>query len=633
MRLILVGLLAVGCDDAGPAPAVIVDALIDDAALVDVSVDPDMAAAGPRLIHVGESADPRAPDGSRERPYPTAREGFATAEAGDVVFLLAGAHSAIDEIPSGVELLGAGPESTRLAGPLVLDAADTVVGGFTLHGGALTISAPARVSDVRVEAAPTPALAVTAPSQLTEVIIAGPTGMEPAARITAAVTWEGGGIATSLSTGIWSDGADLTLVDLDLDDIGGFGIFAEGGQNSVRGLRVRGAAGAAARFLRAETTVVDCGIADVATAENVGSGVGFIDGVGTVEGCEVVDAERGLRVTLDGRMTARDVRITRVRGDGITINGGAEGEVEDLVVDGANNGGVTVVRARATLRRARITDGRRHGVLVSESTATIEALDVTGGDARGLALLRSTASVAGGAIRRSGDVCVQVTDPAGPNVLSGLTLAECAGAGLSVFGDGDGTVSLRESTITGATLGVDEFAAGVHVYDGAADLHTVTIRGGAGEGVRFENGTGRLDAVTIEDHPAPGLVVLDPSAPVTAQGLIAQRNGGAGVLVTGGALELEAPTIADTVAAAGIGPGDGIAAPFQAQITVDGGALTGNANHGIWLDGFGTARLRGPVGLHDNGGYGILVGCGSVLEVPFSYEATGNGRGPDSICR
>lgn len=623
-----------GCDDAAPAPVmVVVDAAVVDALPGDgPAIEVDQAIVGPRLIHVGASADPRPPDGSRERPYPTAREGFLVAEAGDVVFLLEGEHRAIEALPPDVELLGAGPESTRLAGPLQLAQAGAVVGGFTLVGGALDIQQPASVSDVRIDGAPTPALIGAAPATLNEVSVDTPIGTDPAVRFTATVTWEGGGVSASPGIGIWAEGADLTLIDLDLTDIAGFGIFAEGGQHQVRGLRVRGAAGAAARFLRAETTVVDCGIADVATFENVGAGVGFVGGTGSVDGCEVVDAERGLRVTLGGRMTARNIRVTRMRGDGVSINDEAEGEVEDLVVDGARAGGVTVVRARATLRRVSLSDGRRHGLLVSRSTATVEGIEVSGGEARGIALLNSTARVEGGVIRGSPDVCVQVTDPEGENLLSGLTLEGCAGAGLGVFGVGTGSVALRDSTITGTTLGVDDFAAGVHVFDGAVQLSSVTIRGGSGEGVRLEGAAGRLDAVTVEDTPGPGLVALDPSAPIVVEGLVARRNGGAGVLVTGGALDLGAPTISGSTAAPGIGPGDGIAAPFQAVLTVRGGDIGDNANHGISVEGLSTVRLRESVRLHDNGGFGVQVGCGSTVEIPASYESVGNARGAESFC-
>lgn len=618
----------IGCDDAVTPP--IMDASVVDARIPDAQ-PADAAIPGARLIHVGESADTRPPDGSRERPYPTASAGFAAALSGDVVFLLEGDHPAIDAVPAGVELLGAGPDATRLAGPLVLANADAKVGGFTLYDGHLHIQQPATLSDVRIDAAPTPALIVDADASLRQVMVVDALGDAPAVQVTAALEWTGGGVANAPSTGVHCEQANLTLTDLDLRDLGGFGVFADGGRHLVRGLRVRGAMGAAARFVEAESEVFDCGMSDIGIFQGTGSGVGIIGGMGAIEGCDIIDVERGLRASLGGQLTARDVHVTRVSGDGLTVND-STANVDGLIVDTPRSGGVSVIESTATLRDVTINTANRYGLLANNSTVEITGLTVNGSGARGVSLLRSAATMTGVDITDAGDVCIQVTDPGGVVAFGEVRLTHCAGAGLSVFGVGPSPVALSDATIRETQAGNEDFVAGVHVYNGELALTRVDIEGAIGEGIRVENSAASLDTVRVVGHPAPGLTVLDPTAPVTANALTAERNGGAGVLIVGGALTLTAPQITGTRAAPEIGPGDGIAAPFQADLTVIGGRSGDNAGDGISIAAGSTATLRDAVTLDANGGWGLQVACGATLANPSDYRAEENGRGAQSIC-
>lgn len=626
--VIACGLFA--CDDAAVAPTTSdarqLDADIADATLLDAAVP------GPRLIHVGESADPRRPDGSRERPYAGARDAFSVARPGDVVFLLEGEHPTIDAVPAGVELLGAGPDATRLAGPLMLGTADAEVGGFTLFGGQLYTSETATVTDVRVDAAPSPAIIAHAPLTLRRVVVVDPTGDAPAVRVTAALIWTDGGVSNAPADSIQATEADLTLTDLDLLNQGGFGIFADGGRHMIRGLRVRGAAGAAARFVEADTEVFDCGMADIDIAEGTGSGVGVIGGIAAIEGCDIIGVERGLRASRGGQLTARDVAVSDVSGDGLTVNDSAA-NIDGLQVDTPRSGGASVINSTATLRAVTIDDPSRYGLLVDGSVVEVSALSVNGSGARGLSFLRSAGSVDGLDVVDADDVCIQVTDPTDALTLTDVRLTGCAGAGLSVFGSGPSPVALTDATIRDTRVGGEDFVAGVHVFSADLALTRVDIEGTIGEGVRVENSVARMDTVRVAGHAAPGLTVLDPTAPVTVTGLTAEDNAGAGVLVVGGAVTLTAPQISGTRSAPEIGPGDGIAAPFQAELTVLGGRSGANAGSGVSVAAGSTVTLRDEVMLDMNGGWGLQVACGADLANPAEYQAEGNLRGPQSVCR
>ena len=550
MRLIgfaIVGAL-VGCDDASITPP-IVDAQGPDARVGDAGLA-DAMTLGARLIHVGESTDPREPDGSRERPFATADDAFTIARPGDVIFLLEGEHRTINSPPAGVELLGAGPDTTRLEGPLAVSTSGSNLGGFTLFGGQLYTSGSITITDVRIDAAPTPALIADADVVLRRVTIVDPVGDAAAVQVTAALEWTGGGVSNAPATGIESVDGDLTLTDLDLRDLGGFGVFADGGRHVIRGLRVRGALGAAARFIEADTELFDCGMTDVGVAGGTGSGVGILGGTGAIDGCDVIDAERGLRASRGGRLTARDVHVTRVSGDGLTVND-SDANVDGLIIDAPRGGGVSVINSTAILRDVTINDATRYGLLADGGMIDVADLSVIDSAARGAVLLRTTASITGLDITGADDVCVQVTDPLGAVALADVRLSDCAGAALSIFGAGPTPVRLSDATIRGTRMGGEDFVAGVHVYQGDLSLTRVDIEGSVGEGIRVENSAARLDTVRVAGHPAPGLTVLDPSAPVTAHALTAEGNGGAGVLIVGGALTLTAPQVSGTRPAAG----------------------------------------------------------------------------------
>ena len=636
MRLIALAIGAalggalIGCDDAAlplaPIDARALDAHLPDAALVDAAVP------GPRLIHVGQSADARPPDGSRERPFANAAAAFVIARAGDVVFLLEGDHPAIDALPAGVELLGAGPDATRLAGPLMLSHPETKAGGFTLYGGQLHAANTATITDIRIDAAPTPALIVDAAVTVRQLMVIDALGDASAVQANAALEWTGGGVSNAPANAIEGNQADLTLTDLDLRDLGRFGIFADGGRHVIRGLRVRGAMGAAARFIEADTELFDCGMTDIGIYEGTGSGVGIIGGTGAVDGCDIIDAERGLRASVGGNLTARDVHVTRVSGDGLAVNDSTV-NIDGLIVDASGSGGASVINSTATLRNLTINDANRYGLLASNATVDVAGFVVNGTLARGASLLRSTVTLTDAEITDAGDVCIQVTDPEGAIELNDMRLTNCAGTGVSIFGAGPSPVTLRDTTIRGVRTGSEDLVVGVHVYNGDMALTRVDIEGAVGEGIRVESSSARLDTVRVAGHTAPGLTVLDPTAPIIATGLTAERNGGAGVLIVGGALTLTAPQISGTRAAPEIGPGDGIAAPFQADLTVIGGRSGANAGDGIAVAVGSTVTLRENVTLDANGGWGLQVACGATLANPSEYQAEENGRGAQSVCR
>lgn len=98
-----------------------------------------------------------------------------------------------------------------------------------------------------------------------------------------------------------------------------------------------------------------------------------------------------------------------------------------------------------------------------------------------------------------------------------------------------------------------------------------------------------------------------------------------------------APTVTDDISATravpAIGGGDGIAAPFQAELRISGGRIHANAGDGISVEGLSAIWLQDDVQIVDNGGWGLRVACGARVERPAAFEARGNGRGDRSICQ
>jgi hypothetical protein len=540
-----------------------------------------------------------------------------------------GDHPRIEAWRAGVEVLGTGPRTTRLAGPLVLDEPDAVLGGLTVRG-ALQIQATATITDTQIEAAPTPAIHVQAPATLDRVVVLRPTGDGAAVQVDAALTWTGGGLEETPGVGLSAFDADTQLSDLDLSGIGNIGILLENGRHQLSGIRIRGAAGAGIRSLRAETEVMDCGITGVGVAQNIGSGIGVVGGSLRVHTCEIIDCERGLRAALEGQLIAEDVQIESMSGDGVSIVG-AQGELRTINVQGAGNGGLIVINAELTGAGLELATVGRAGLLMDDATATIDGLTVRDSEARGVSALRTRVDLANVHVADAADVCMQVTDCPTARI-DDATLERCGNTGLSLFSVQQ-PAELNAVTITETRVGTEGDVFGLQVVDAIARITDLVVRDGPGEGVRFESASGEIIGAEIHDHAAPGIVVLDPPAELRIENLIARNNGGTGVLAVGGPVRIVNADISESRDVPAIGGGDGIAAPFQTELRVSGGRMHANAGNGISVEGLSTVWLQDDVQLDSNDGWGLLVNCGARIESPADFTSRDNNRGNQSICQ
>lgn len=198
--------------------------------------------AGSPAVHVRAGGDDLTGDGTAARPYGTLARALqatrALPESGRRIAVGPGTFAAglaLDQASDdGLVVQGCGPDDTVLTGAgsaPVLDVAaagDVSLAGLGLAGGldALTIrgGASATVDTVDVSGAAGRGLVVQGAStvaSLADVTIRDLQGGSCAwgAAITdATVQWTGGGVDQAVGLGIFADGADLTLVDVDVSD-------------------------------------------------------------------------------------------------------------------------------------------------------------------------------------------------------------------------------------------------------------------------------------------------------------------------------------------------------------------------------------------------------------------------------
>ncbi|MEZ4470123.1 MAG: hypothetical protein R3F60_04815 [bacterium] len=590
---------------------------------------PDAALS--RLLHVGQTGDPRPPDGSQARPWPTPDEAAAQARPGDVIFLLPGRHPALARLPAGVELLGAGADVTTLAGPLTLDAPDARIGGLRLEDGVLAVLAPATLHDLEVTGAAQPLethVEIRAAAQLSDVWVRDVEAGEAGAVVVEtpdAVRWEGGGVAQVTGVGVRALQADLTLRGVDLVAVAGMGVLGDGGRYLVEDVRCRATAGAGLRFLEADTTVRGLVVEDVAydPSQNTGSGLGIIGGTADVQQLTAARVERGLRATLGAAVTGRGIHVVEAQNDGVTAHQEARVDLADVEVDGAGNAGLTVSGATAIVAGLRVDGARRAGVFVADGEAVLGAVTIGPAPERGVTALRSRVQIDGLGVRGA-VVGVQLTEPAGEaGHVRQARLTACGDAGLAVIGPG--RVALGDLEVVGLVGGADPLPGGLQVFDAEIQVEGVTVTGGVGEGIHLEEAGGRVAGVAIEGH-GPGIVVFDPVAGLRLDGVEVVGARGAGLLVSGGDLDVAGGRFAASLADAAIGSGDGVAV-LAAALRLADTVAEGNEGSGLALLGGATAALSGQVELLDNGAYGAEVAYGCRLEGPSRPGERPGGQG------
>ncbi len=604
MRFLIAALLFTACEDASPVRP---DEGVSRDAFVPI-VRPDLDFG--RLLHVSPAASPDA-DGSRARPFRTVTEAYEAARTGDVVLLLAGTYPPPLLPPDGVELLGAGPEEVVIDGGLSVDRPGAVTGGFTVRGG-VAVSAPASLHDIHVQDAPADGFLVDADVTLHRCAVRGARG-----------------------AGVRAADANLTIDELSISDTGAFGVLAEGGGHQLERVEVRRATAAGLRFVGGEASVRQLLVVGTrySEEESTGSGVGFVGARGTVSSADIRGGDRGVRISMESVVALQDVFV-RDAHTGVNVSNGSTVEARAVSVARAPGGGFNVVDGHATLESLLVREGGRVGLLVSSSVVDASDVTVEGADARGISLLQASGALRSVVVRDAPNVGIQITDPSGAIRLEEVLVERAANGGVAVLGGAaEGTVELVDVHVDGTLLGSDDLAAGIHLYDTAATLERPSASSNVGPGILAERTALSLRDASLQGNGGPGLVVLEPALTTVVSGGLARDNVGSGMLFIGGGADISAVEVSGSSPLLGEGDGDGIAAGFEARLTVRQAVLHDNRGSGLSVVTFSAARISGSR-LEDNGAYGIRVGCdGSVVEEPAENHFSGNADGPRSVCQ
>lgn len=438
---------------------------------------------------------------------------------------------------------------------------------------------------------------------------------------------------------------DFRLMDVTVTNGGYIGVFVEEANAVLEGVSLSGnaLAGAGALGQGASLDLVDCTI-DASHADDT---YGIIAGDGATVSLDRVSVTGAALVGIyleDTEAQGVDVSVLNTRGDadadsgfGIATLGGGAFSCERCLVEGALNTGVFVLGGSLSLADSQVRDvgvgalGTGFGVYgYSETSVSLVGVTVAGCAGAGL-------TFSGGAAKL---VDVDVSD---------ITLDN--------FGTGYGLAS-ELADINIANLDVTNVAsAGMLSSGGSVTASGVHITGAGENGINIQTGAS-LDAEDchVSDSVGDGFAIIDATATLTAcsvqdpigaadglggRGISAQDGGvvtvtdswvsggvGAGVIATG---EGSRAVLVNTDVRDGVlnsaEYGVGVQAEDGASVTVDGGRIEGNMALGAAvLQGGATLALADcvVVGTLANGavgGYGVEIDSGgSATLVRTSVE-------------
>lgn len=572
----------------------ILDAVPFEAGLVDAGMPPADAALGARVVFVEAGAAGARADGTRERPFPNAETAFAGARAGDLVVLLPGLHAAwSDSPPAGVEVEGLDRDRVRVAGPMRLAAEGVTLRNLTVVGGApgIRVLAGARLENVRV----------------TET--------------------QGNGIEVT--------GGPFSATEVGVDLAAGVGLLATGGPVDLADVQVRGARGGGIRLSGVATQAVGLTVGDVdLDAEGIRAhGLEVEGGDATIRGVTIGRVgDRGVRIAQGADATLSDVNVTGPAADGVAVLSGADATLEDVRIAGAGNVGLTINEATGTVRRARVVGGGRAGALFSKGTFTVERLEVADAPDRGVSVLDGEGRFEGLHVHGAANVGLQVTAPRGLVVVVDGRFEDNGVSGIAAFEVPEGRLRLEGVSTRGARLGPEALGEGLHLYQAAATAVDLVSEGNGGGGVLVEQSSLTLERSVLRGNAGPGLVSVESVGGVHLEGVRAEANHGAGVLIIGGVLVTRGLVATGTLAAAD-GTADGVELVGGAVATMTADELSGNGGNGLFL--FGDAHATATdLDTHDNVGYGVFVSCDtSTLVVDGMSASANNGAGERNACR
>jgi hypothetical protein len=604
--------------------------------------DPDARPTG-RLVHVSPGSDGRGADGSRDRPYPTIHAGIEAAAVGDVVFLLPGEYPAPGRpIEGPADLLGSGPDASRLLGPLELAGTGLRLRDVSLLGGepAATITGEVTLEGIRIEGAVATGLAVEGAATLREVHV---TGIQPKEEVPfpagvrvadGRLVWSGGGASDTASSGVHAVGGTVVLTDLEFTRLDGFGVYADVAAVEMSGIRVEEALAAGIRVVECQSDLRDLRIDATVYDEgglNTGNGLDLVSGEATVVGIETHGAAlTGIRATNGARATIEGAVVHNAGVDGLSVQAESEVTVEGAEIRDTGSTGVVVIDAQLTLRDARVIGHRRQGMLSGRAGRLIgERVLVEDGETRGISILAGTAVFEDLTVRRAADVALSVSDASEPVTVEGGLFEDNASTGVAVTGREP--VSLVGVTVRGTRRGPDGLADGVHVYRGSATLRDTRLEGNRATGLLVEGGEVQMTGGGLTDNDEPGVVLIESEAESTFDGVVASGNRGSGFLVIGSAARFVDVEATDSRTSPKDGTAEGLSAVLQSNLTVVGGRFHSNPGNGVQLFQGARAAFE-DARFESNGQFGVVCGFGSQATFSGDNVFAGNTRGDTSGC-
>ncbi len=648
---------------------------LDDGACAEVVAPACTGAARaalgePGCAPIGDCAAPfPPPDASVVVGPATLAEALAMAASGAVIALDAGTYHEPIAIDRPVTLIGRCAEQVIVETatvPVVRASAPGTITGVTLRGGAggVVASGSLALREVVIEGASlggVTALGGAADVRVERSVIRGVRSAADGSR----------GRGASVE-----EGAQLALVEVEVDDVREVGAIAVGAgsrlrieQSVIRGVRPSGAGNGGLALVAIAGG--DARVSDASLSDAIGEGI-LVSGAGSAvmaEGVTVHDigagpGNAGVRVESGAELTAVGIAIVRATGAALLADGaGTYAELTGARIaatrpdsTGFSGGAFAAESALISLTRARIEDVVL-GVVAVDAEVTVIDSGLTGGPGsigvfvQGGALTMSASlltghEVAGVSIERGGsarieDTLIQGFPVPGRRNASGIDLHEGSSATVErsaiVDYEGQGVLLRDASSATIAEALIGPIRSGPQVGIGIAasgrsrlDLDRVRVQGVEGLGVVSADGPLAIDRSAVLDTQPLDTVTpagIVAGGPTVLAGTALVGNAGVGVIIGGGRTRLDGVLIAGTRALSDGGFGHGLIAE-SATVTVASSSLVANDTVGAFFDASRalvdrTLIMRNGVGVHAQSGSTLIEGRAREpvdLEVVFTSE-------------
>ena len=405
-------------------------------------------------------------------------------------------------------------------------------------------------------------------------------------------------ITGPLAQGLFADGAEVKLVDLEVDSIrGGLDGKTIARLGNPQGLWIKNSKLELARGTFTKTAQRALALEGDSSQANIAS-------------CRVSGATVAALAILGGQATITSCVISDSR-QGVFV-GSAAVRIEGTSVLMAGHNGIHASQPTSlTIHKCVITDPRESGVSVTGGQPVVTGTTVVGAGLYGIFLARVAAP--------------------GARVM-GNTLRSCKGYGIVA---NLSTAQIEGNLVEGvlpSAINPDD-ANGIGAQDSVVQVLTNEIKGPHGAGVQLVRSRGVVGGNRISGSGDPGILVLSGTGEVEVRDNRVSGALVAGIMAMSSTLKMKGNQVTGTRYSTEQASGSGIVLfGSGSRASLNGDSSVENAQHGLMVVGAGSAEVVLSV-LSRNKMYGVYAECAKgKVKLDSATLVEQNGQGARNTC-